>query len=501
MTKSEVQRATAEPEATTASPFEAVIGLEVHCQLATESKLFCACATTFGSPPNSQVCPVCLGHPGVLPVLNARAVELGVRFALAVGARVNPESVFARKNYFYPDLPKGYQISQYELPIATGGEIRFRYEGREHTVRLTRVHLEEDAGKLLHAAGPGESAGSLVDFNRAGVPLIEIVSEPELTEPHAATLYLQRLRQLVRWLQVSDGNMEEGSLRCDANVSIRPRGAAALGVKVEIKNLNSFRHVERSLVHEIARQSAVIAAGGKVVQETRLWDADREKTTAMRSKEEAHDYRYFPDPDLLPLRLNRAWLEEIAATIPELPAAREARYMTAHGLPEYDAQMLAETPPLGDYFEAAVARHGDAKRVANWILTEVLGRLNERGIPIERFPVPAAEVAALLDLVARGSLSGKQAKEAFDEMVASGLGAAAVVAKLGLALLDDEAAIREHVVAAVDANPEPLAQYLAGKEAVLKFFMGDIMRRTRGRVPPERGMALLKEELERRRSA
>jgi aspartyl-tRNA(Asn)/glutamyl-tRNA(Gln) amidotransferase subunit B len=477
--------------------FESVIGLEVHVQLATASKLFCACSTRFGAEPNTQICPICLGHPGVLPVLNARAVELASRLALAVGGELRHESVFARKNYFYPDLPKGYQISQYELPIAEGGEIRFRSAGEERVVRLVRVHLEEDAGKLLHE-GSGDS--SLVDCNRAGVPLLEVVSQPELREPHDAYLYLQRLRQLVRWLGVSDGNMEEGSLRCDANVSIRRRGTQALGVRVEVKNLNSFRNVERSLAFEIARQSALVQGGGVVDQETRLWDADRERTAVLRSKEEAHDYRYFPDPDLYPLRLDPAAIARIRAALPELPHAREARYMTALGLPEYDAVALAETLELGDYFEAAAAPLADPKRAANWILTEVLGIVNERKIGIADFPVPAVELAALLKLVKQDTLSGKQAKDVFQEMVATGQQAAAIVAARGLGLLSDEEAIAEHVRAVVQDHPEPLAQYLAGKEAAFKFFMGELMKRTRGRVPPATGQALLKAELERRRS-
>ena len=488
-------RMTATPVTAPAETYEGVIGLEVHCQLATESKLFCACSTHFGAEPNSQVCPICLGHPGVLPVLNARAVELASRFALAVGAKLELESVFARKNYFYPDLPKGYQISQYELPIATGGEICFRNAGEERVVRLVRAHLEEDAGKLLHEDG---SDSSLVDYNRAGVPLVEIVSEPELREPHDAYLYLQRLRQLVRWLGVSDGNMEEGSLRCDANVSIRKRGATTLGVRVEVKNLNSFRNVERSLAFEIARQTALVSGGGTVAQETRLWDADRERTAVLRSKEEAHDYRYFPDPDLLPLRLDPQAIASARAALPELPHARESRYLTAFGLPVYDAEALAATPELGDYFEAA-ATGADPKRAAHWILTEVLGILNERKLSITDFPVPATELAALLGLVAQGTLSGKLAKEVFAEMVQSGQPAQTIVAARGLGLIADEGAITAEVEAVVAAHPEPVAQYLAGKEAALKFFMGELMKRTRGRVPPERALALLKAELEHRR--
>jgi len=482
--------------------YEPVIGLEVHCQLLTESKIFCACSTRFGAEPNRQVCPICLGHPGVLPVLNRHVVELAVRFAVAVGAEVRAESVFARKNYFYPDLPKGYQISQYELPLALGGQITFRDDGATKTVHLTRVHLEEDAGKLIHAEGGDRSAGSsLVDFNRSGVPLIEIVSEPDLRTPREAHLYLQRLRALVRWLGVSDGNMEEGSLRCDANVSLRPRGTTGLGTKTEIKNLNSFRHVERSLAYEIERQADLLQRGERVAQETLLWDAAAERSEVMRSKEEAHDYRYFPDPDLLPLRLSSAEIEAARAALPELPEARAARYVRELGLPEYDAQVLCETRELSDYFEQAVARHRDAKRVANWIMTEVMARLNEKGIAIGDFPVPAAGLAELLDLVAGGSLSGKLAKEVFAVMAESGRPAAEIVTERGIEQIADEEAIQEHVRAVVDAHPDQLAKFLSGKENLLKFFMGELMKRTRGRVHPERALALMQSELERRRGA
>ncbi len=477
--------------------YEPVIGLEVHCQLLTESKIFCACSTRFGDEPNRNVCPICLGHPGVLPVLNRKAVELAVRFALAVGAEIQRESIFARKNYFYPDLPKGYQISQYEQPLALGGKISFRQQGEERIVRLTRVHMEEDAGKLLHQ---GAGGSSLVDFNRSGVPLIEIVSEPDVRSPREAYLYLQRLRNLVRWLEVSDGNMEEGSLRCDANVSLRPRGATALGTKTEIKNLNSFRNVERSLSYEIERQAGLLERGERVIQETLLWDAAAERSLVMRSKEEAHDYRYFPEPDLLPLRLSREEIESAGKALPELPAAREERYIRVLGLPEYDAQVLTESRALGDYFEQVAARHGDAKRASNWILTEVLALLNERGIGIAEFPVSAENLARLLDLVAAGSLSGKLGKEVLAEMVASGRPAGAIVAERGLEQIADEESLRSHVQAVVDAHPQQLEQFLAGKEALIKFFMGELMKRTRGRAHPERSLALMQAELQRRRA-
>jgi aspartyl-tRNA(Asn)/glutamyl-tRNA(Gln) amidotransferase subunit B len=488
--------------------YEPVIGLEVHCQLLTESKIFCGCSTRFGAEPNRQVCPICLGHPGVLPVLNRRVVELAVRFAVAVGAQVQAESVFARKNYFYPDLPKGYQISQYELPLAVGGQLTFRHDGAAKTVHLTRVHLEEDAGKLIHAEGEVGSQGgsraagsSLVDFNRSGVPLIEIVSEPDLRSPREAHLYLQRLRALVRWLGVSDGNMEEGSLRCDANVSLRPRGTREFGTKTEIKNLNSFRHVERSLAYEIERQADLLERGERVAQETLLWDPVAERSQVMRSKEEAHDYRYFPEPDLLPLRLSPAEIEAARAALPELPEARVSRYVRERGLPEYDAQVLCESRELSDYFEQTVELHRDPKRVANWIMTEVMARLNEKGMAIGDFPVPPAGLADLLDRIAGGSLSGKLAKEVFAVMAETGRPAADIVAERGIEQIADEDAIRGHVRAVVDAHPEQLAKFLAGKEALLQFFMGELMKRTRGRAHPERALALMQGELARRRES
>jgi aspartyl-tRNA(Asn)/glutamyl-tRNA(Gln) amidotransferase subunit B len=480
--------------------YEPIIGLEIHVQLLTASKLFCRCSTRFGDEPNANTCPVCLGLPGVLPVLNRRAVELATRLSLSLDCNVGHESVFARKNYFYPDLAKGYQISQYDRPLATGGVIRFTSgDGVEHAVRLTRIHLEEDAGKLVHAGGDGPH--SLVDFNRAGVPLVEIVSEPDLRSPGDAHAYLQKLRQLVRWLGVSDGNMEEGSLRCDANVSLRPRGSTVLGTKTEFKNLHSFLNVERALAFEIERQFELLARGAEVGQHTLLWDTEAEVSRPMRSKEEAHDYRYFPEPDLLPLRLAPAWIDELAAAVPELPDTRERRYVEELGLPRSDARVLAGSRELSDYFEATQHHHRHPKQVANWIMTEVMAVLNERQIEITEFPIAPPALAELLGLIAAGDLSGKLAKLVFRDMLESGRAARAVIAERGLQQIDDAAAIREHARAVVDAHPEQLEQYLAGKQTVLQFFMGQLMRRTRGQVNPGRGRQLLTEELERRRSA
>jgi aspartyl-tRNA(Asn)/glutamyl-tRNA(Gln) amidotransferase subunit B len=483
--------------------YEPVIGLEVHCQLATAAKVFCACSTRYGAEPNSQVCPICLGHPGVLPVLNERAVKLAARLALAVGAEVKHQSVFARKSYFYPDLPKGYQISQYSLPLAVGGEIRFVLAGETRSVRLMRIHLEEDAGKLTHGeegAAAGE-ASTLIDFNRAGVPLVEIVSEPDLRSPREAHLYLERLRQLVRWLGVSDGNMEEGSLRCDANLSLRPRGSGGMGTKTEIKNLNSFRNVERGLAYEIERQAALLDRGEPVVQETLSWDAGGGRSVALRSKEEAHDYRYFPEPDLAPLCLEPAWLDEIRAALPELPHVREQRFMHELGLSEYDARVLSATRELADYFEQVVSGHGDAKRAANWIMTEVMAFSNARQISIDDFAVAPAALAALLDHLAAGTLSGKLAKEVFAEMIETGKAAAEIVVERGLEQISDERAIQAEVREVVRAHPEQVARFLAGKEALFRFFIGELMRRTRGRVHPERARELMRAELESRREA
>ncbi len=479
--------------------YEPVVGLEVHAQLLTRSKLFCGCANRFGSPPNVLVCPVCLGLPGALPVLNRHAVTLALRAALALGCRVNETSIFERKNYFYPDLPKGYQISQYVLPLAIEGSLAFDGPGGERRVRIARLHMEEDAGKLLHEGFAWSLDKSGVDLNRAGVPLVEIVSAPELRGPEEAHGYLAALRAVLLYAGVSDGNMEQGSLRCDANVSVRPRGAAALGTRTEIKNLNSFRHVARSIEHEVARQVALVESGREVVQETRLWDAERGETAAMRSKEDAHDYRYFPEPDLPPLVVSPQWLDEVRRSLPELPAQRRRRFVSEYALPDYDAGVLTQERELADYFELAARESGHPKLASNWIMTELLRKLKEDDRPLAEAPVQPGALAGLVSLVAAGRISGKTAKEVFDRMWASGEPAATIVEREGLAQLDDEVALQALVAEILAASPEQVASYRGGKTAALSWFVGQLMRRTGGRANPRRVHSLIQEALDERR--
>ena len=462
--------------------YEPVIGLECHVQLQTRSKAFSGADASFGGSPNDYTDPYTLALPGTLPVLNRRAVEYALRMALATGSKVRPASRFARKHYFYPDLPKGYQISQYDEPLAEAGAISFLFGGSLRKVRLIRIHMEEDAGKSMHVAGAGIS---LVDLNRAGVPLIEVVSEPDLRSAEEAAEYLKALRQLVRYLGICDGNMEEGSLRCDANVSVRPVGQATLGTRTELKNINSFRNVQRAIEYEIERQIDLVERGRQVVQETRLWDADRGSSHAMRSKEEAHDYRYFPEPDLPPLVLDAAWVERVRGELPELPLDRRARFMERLGLTEYDATLLTSEREVADYYEAVVAAGADPKRAANWVGSELLRELNRDGRPLSACPITPAALAELTRLVDEGTISGKIAKDVFGKMWASGQGAQAIVRAEGLVQLTDEAAIEAVVRKVVEANPQQVEKYRKGNEKLLGFFVGQVMRETGGKASPE----------------
>ncbi len=478
--------------------YEAVIGLEVHAQMLTKSKLFCGCSAEFGAAPNSHTCPVCSAFPGVLPVLNRRAVEFAIRAGLATGCTIQRVSHWARKNYFYPDLPKAYQISMYDAPLCTGGAVLLSQGGVEKRVRLTRIHMEEDAGKSIHDA---EADASLVDLNRAGVPLLEIVSEPDLRSAAEASAYLRSLRSILQYLEVCDGNMEEGSFRCDANVSVRPAGSDELGTRAEIKNMNSFRSVEHAIEFEIRRQSEVLDGGGAVVQETRLWDADREATRSMRSKEFAHDYRYFPEPDLPPLVVEESWVEEVRGGLPELPAARRDRFVGELGLPLYDAEVLTARRDVADYYEAALARHRDPKPVSNWVMESVLRIVRERkldqALRITEWPVAPADLGALVELVDRGTISGKIAKTVFEEMVTSGNAPEAIVAEQGLLQVTDEKAIAAAVDQVLAEHPEKVAEYRAGKEKLFGFFVGQAMKATQGKANPKQLNECLREKLGR----
>ncbi|HKY07900.1 MAG TPA: Asp-tRNA(Asn)/Glu-tRNA(Gln) amidotransferase subunit GatB [Candidatus Binatia bacterium] len=476
--------------------YESVIGLEVHAQLLTVSKIFCGCSTAFGGAPNENACPVCAGFPGVLPVLNKRAVEFAIKTGLATHCRIARASILARKNYFYPDLPKGYQISQYELPICTGGHIDVELEGGAKRVRLTRIHLEEDAGKNIHDA---HGAWSLVDLNRAGVPLLEIVSEPDLRSPEEAGAYLRTLRTIVRYLDICDGNMEEGSFRCDANVSLRPQNSEALGTKIEIKNLNSFRAVERALAFEIARQADVLSGGGRLIQETRLWDEHREETRPMRSKESAHDYRYFPDPDLPALTIEENWMSVIAATLPELPAARRARLMAEYRIPRYDAELLTNRKDTADYFEAAIRIHDNPKALSNWIVGDLYRELKERGLDeqlyIRHWPLAPEQLAQLIKLIDDGRISGKIAKTIFAALLDSDQTPEQIVVAHGLEQVSDLSTIHAAVDQVLAANTKQVAQFLTGNEKVFGFLVGQIMKVTGGKANPQKVNELLREKL------
>ena len=477
--------------------YEPVIGLEVHAQLLTATKIFCSCRNRFGDAPNTNVCPVCLGLPGALPVLARESVTLAVRAALATHCTVHEVSIFARKNYFYPDLPKGYQISQLDRPLATDGQVEIPAgAGAFRAVRVQRIHMEEDAGKLLHEGFAWSSDRSGVDYNRSGVPLIEIVSAPDLFSAAEAHDYLTALKAVLLYAGVSDCNMEEGSLRCDANVSVRRRGTEALGTRAEIKNLNSFRNVARAIEHEVARQSALLEAGGRVVQETRLWNADRGETLSMRSKEEAHDYRYFPEPDLPPLVVDARWREEVRASLPELPAQKRRRFVSAYGLPEYDAGVLTLAPEVADYFEEVARASGDAKAASNWVMTEVLRKLKDDERPLAACPVPPERLASLLKLAATGAITGTSAKAVFDKMWATGEDARSIVDRDGLAQVSDEGTIWTAIADVLAASPDQVATYRKGKTSTIGWFVGQVMRKTGGKANPQLVNVLLKKALE-----
>jgi aspartyl-tRNA(Asn)/glutamyl-tRNA(Gln) amidotransferase subunit B len=476
--------------------YDPVIGLEVHAQMLTESKIFCGCSTRFGGEPNANACPVCAGFPGVLPVLNQRAVEFAMRAGLAAHCDIARSSRLARKNYFYPDLPKGYQISQYELPICVNGYIDIELAGVPKRVRLTRIHMEEDAGKNIHDL---RSDASLVDLNRAGVPLLEIVSEPDLRSAEEAVIYLKRLRALLQYMAICDGNMEEGSFRCDANVSVRPQGSDTLGTKVEIKNVNSFKAVEKAILYEIRRQSDTLAEGGKLVQETRLWDENREVTRSMRSKESAHDYRYFPDPDLLPIVINDDWLARIKASLPEFPDLRRARFMSDYKLPAYDAELLTGRKDIADYFESALAMHENAKALSNWIVGDLFRVLKERKLDeqltIGAWPIQPAQLAELVKLIEQGKISGKIAKTVFDALLDSPRSPQEVVAEKGLEQVTDMGSIEDSINAVLAAHTKQVANYRGGNEKIFGFLVGQVMKETHGKANPQMVNELLKRKL------
>ena len=480
--------------------YETVIGIEVHAQLLTESKIFCGCSTKFGQAPNHNTCPVCAGFPGVLPVLNKKVVEFAIRVGLATHCEIERSSRLARKNYFYPDLPKGYQITQYELPICNHGHVDIEVNGSTKRVRLTRIHMEEDAGKNIHDA---RSDASLVDLNRAGVPLLEIVSEPDIGSPAEAGNYLKMLRSILQYLAICDGNMEEGSFRCDANVSVRPEGTKALGTKAELKNLNSFKAVEKALEYEIQRHIATLSDGGKLTQETRLWDPDREVTRSMRTKEFAHDYRYFPDPDLLPIVIDDRWIDEIRAALPELPDARKARFMSQYSLPAYDAELLTSRKDVADYFEAALKAHGNAKVTSNWVMGDLFRVLKQRKLDerlyIDNWPVPPGNLAALVRLIDQGTISGKIAKSLFEEMLTSGRPPQEIVREKGLEQVSDFESIETVIEQVLAAYPKQVEQYRGGSEKVFGFFVGQVMKATQGKVNPQKANEILKQKLAKSR--
>ncbi len=476
------------------SKYEAVIGLEVHAQLLTDTKIFCGCANKFGVPPNTNICPVCLGHPGVLPVLNQKVVEFSVLMGLATNCTINERSVFARKNYFYPDLPKGYQTSQYEEPICEHGNIVVEFkDGSTKNIGITRIHMEEDAGKSIHDLG----YDTMIDVNRCGTPLIEIVSEPDMRTPEEAYLYLTKLKQILTYLGICDGNMEEGSLRCDANISIRLKGETKLGTKAEVKNMNSFRNVEKAIEYEIERQIDIIEDGGKIIQQTLLWNADQNKVIPMRSKEKAHDYRYFPDPDLMPVVVDKNWRNEIASTMPELPDVRKKRFAEQYSLPIYDSEILTSSRQLADYYEQVLTVTNDYKAASNWVMTDVLKVVNDQKISVEQFPISPQNLGKLVKLISDKTISGKIAKDIFPEMLSVNKDPNDIVKEKNLVQISDTGEIEAVIDKIVFANPKQVEEYLGGKDKVLGFFVGQIMKEMKGKANPGIVNELLKSKLDK----
>ena len=474
--------------------YETVIGLEVHAQLLTETKIFCGCSTKFGAGPNTQSCQICIGMPGVLPVLNKKVLEFAIKTGLAVNCSVSRYSRFARKNYFYPDLPKGYQISQFELPICEHGHLDIVLNGAVKRIGITRIHMEEDAGKNIHESASGGNY-SFVDLNRAGVPLMEIVSEPDMRSPQEAAEYMKKLRSILRYLGVCDGNMEQGSLRCDANVSLRPDGRKELGTKVEIKNINSFKFVEKALDYEIMRQLKILEDGGRIIQETRLWDSVRNVTESMRGKEEAHDYRYFPEPDLVPMTVDQTWIRDIQSSLPELPDKRRERFISAFGIPGQDADLMISEKSVADWFEEAVNLGGQPKDVSNWIKGDLMKLLNEDGKTFDECLFRPSGLVGMLKLIDNGTISGKIAKTVFEEIYSTGKDAEVVVREKGLVQITDSGAIEKAVDDIIAGNPKEVERYKAGEEKLIGFLVGQVMKTTKGKANPQMVNELLKKRL------
>ncbi|NLO89141.1 MAG: Asp-tRNA(Asn)/Glu-tRNA(Gln) amidotransferase subunit GatB [Clostridia bacterium] len=476
--------------------YEAVIGLEVHAELKTKSKIFCSCSTEFGADPNTQVCPICLGHPGTLPVLNKRVVDFAIKAALALNCDIAEYTKFDRKNYFYPDLPKGYQTSQYDFPIAENGYLTIKINGKEKRIGITRLHMEEDAGKLIHSGDDIARADySLVDFNRAGVPLIEIVSEPDIRTPEEARVYLEQLKAILQYTEVSDCKMQEGSLRCDANVSVRPKGSSKFGTKTELKNMNSFKALQKALEYEINRQIEQLEKGIPIVQETRTWNEQKGITEAMRSKEEAHDYRYFPEPDMVSLAIDREWVEEIRKSLPELPVERKNRLIRDYGLPEYDAEVITSSKALADFYDECVDIYDNPKEISNWVMGELLRLLNANNMEVEDSPIKPKDLVGLLELQKKGTISGKIAKQVFDEMFETGKDAETIVKEKNLVQISDVGELEKIIDKVMEANPKSVEDYRSGKERALKFLVGQVMKETKGKANPQLVNEIFKKKL------